>query len=300
MNEPPSDVTPCVDAVIPVYGERPEALDATLSACLQQTIPFHRIIVVDDGSPEPVTLPEAAPASGNVMLLRLEQNGGISIARNFGIAHSTAPFLACVNTEVLPEQDWLAVCLDGLLKLPSAGGCFTRLVSATPRRLLTRWRMRFLEERFADKSGAARFAPGHAVLFRREALNAVGGYDPKYRLHYEDSDICFRMRAKHWETLYIAQSRCVSIQADSLRQLTGKILREMGWQPPHQGPLHRLYYNHSRWTLVRMGRNLVKGRLSFLPIDVAIWAYGLWAATSQTLRFRSSAKSRAPDHSADP
>jgi GT2 family glycosyltransferase len=93
-------------------------------ACLKQTIPFNRIIVVDDGSPQPVTLPEAAQASGNVMLLRLEQNGGISVARNFGMAHSTAPFLACINTEVLPEEDWLAVCLDGLRKLPTAGaGC---------------------------------------------------------------------------------------------------------------------------------------------------------------------------------
>src|SRR5262249_42315618 len=39
-----------VDVVIPVYGERAEALDATLRACVQQIQPIEKIVVVDDGS----------------------------------------------------------------------------------------------------------------------------------------------------------------------------------------------------------------------------------------------------------
>ncbi len=48
------------DIVIPVQGERPEALAATLSACLNQTYPISRIFVVDDGSPKPINLPHWA------------------------------------------------------------------------------------------------------------------------------------------------------------------------------------------------------------------------------------------------
>jgi hypothetical protein len=109
---------------------------------------------------------------------------------------------------------------------PAVGACYTRLVSATPDRILTRWRMRFLEAKFAEQSGLSEFAPGHAVLFRKEALDAVGGYDVRYRLHHEDSDICQRMRKSGWETHYVAGSRCVSVQKDTLKQLAAKELRE--------------------------------------------------------------------------
>src|SRR2546427_10713313 len=65
-----------VDVIIPVYGERSEALAATLSGCLRQTYPISRIYVVDDGSPSPVALPPPAEATGRVHTLRLAENQG--------------------------------------------------------------------------------------------------------------------------------------------------------------------------------------------------------------------------------
>jgi GT2 family glycosyltransferase len=279
-----SNIQPAVDVVIPVYGERSEALSATLSACSEQTYSIRRIIVVDDGSPQPVSKPHWEHASVPLSVLRLPENLGISGARNAGIAQSTVPLIACINTEVLPDPDWLASCSDYLLARPSAGACYTRLVSATPQRLLTRWRMRFLETKFGEVSGPSEFAPGHAVLFRREALEAVGGYDVHYRLHHEDSDICQRMWKAGWETHYVAQSRCVSIQRDTLRQLAAKELRESYWYSPAESSLLRLYLHLSKWTAIRASRNLVTGRIYFLPVDVAIWATALWTATARTLR----------------
>ena len=276
---------PDVDVVIPVYGERSEALAATLSACAKQTYPIDQIIVVDDGSREPVSLPDWARRSSQISLLRLDENQGISGARNAGITRTRAPFVACINTEVLPDPDWLASCRNCLLSYAEAGACYTRLVSATPGRVLTRWRMRFLETKFGEQSGLAKFAPGHAVVFRREALEAVGGYDVRHRLHHEDSDIGQRMRKMGWETRYLAESRCVSIQKDTLKQLAAKELRESYWYSPTESSLLRLYFHLSKWTLIRAGRNLVKGRLYFLPVDATIWAYALWIATLRTLRF---------------
>jgi mycofactocin glycosyltransferase len=273
-----------VDLVIPVYGELAEALSTTLSACANQSHPIARIFVVDDGSPEPVALPAFDENSSQINLLRLPENLGISAARNAAIAVSKAPLLACVNTEVLPDRDWLTSCVDYLLSHPSAGACYTRLVSSTPHRLLTRWRMRFLETKFGEQSGPSEFAPGHAVLFRKQALDAIGGYDVRHRLHHEDSDICQRMWKSGWETHYVSQSRCVSIQKDGLRQLAGKELRESYWYSPEESSLLHLYFHLSKRTIIRASRNLAKGRLDFLPVDIAIWASALWIATRRTLR----------------
>ncbi len=209
-----------IDVVIPVYGERPDALSATLSACLKQTHPISRIFVVDDGSPRPVSLPGWAQSSGQIYLLRLNQNGGISAARNAGLANSNTPLVACVNTEVLPDPDWLETCVDYLFDRASVGAVYTRLVPLQPNRLFSQWRMRFLEAKF-----------------------------------------------------------------DSLKQLALKELRESYWYSPAQSSLIRLYLHLSKWTLIRAGRNLVKGRWGFLPLDAAIWACALWTATIRTLRY---------------
>jgi GT2 family glycosyltransferase len=285
MNGNMDPTLPAVDVVIPVYGERSEALAATLSACVKQTYPVNRILVVDDGSPEPVFLPDWAQSSAQIRLIRLSQNVGISGARNAGIALSDASLLACINTEVLPEPGWLAACVNNLLGHPAVGACYTRIVPATPHRLLTRWRMRFLEMSFGEQSGHSEFAPGHAVLFRKEALDAVSGYDVRLRLHHEDSDICQRMRKSGWETYYVTGSRCISIQKDTLKLLAAKELRESYWYSPAESSLIRLYLHLSKWTFIRASRNFVKGRIYFLPVDVAIWASALWTATFRTLRF---------------
>jgi GT2 family glycosyltransferase len=293
MADQRSNTQPVVDVVIPVYGERSEALAATLSACVKQTYPVARIFVVDDGSPVPVSLPDWAQSSTQIFLFRLPENLGISGARNAAIARSRAPLLACINTEVLPDPNWLASCADYLLEHPGVGACYTRLVSATPGRILSRWRMRFLEAKFGDQSGLSEFAPGHAVLFRKEALDAVGGYDVRLRLHHEDSDICLRMRKSGWETHYVAESRCVSIQKDTLKQLAAKELRESYWYSPAESSLLHLYVHLSKWTIIRATRNLLKGRIYFLPVDASIWASALWTASVRTLRFwRSSRESK--------
>jgi GT2 family glycosyltransferase len=274
-----------VDIVIAVYRERPEALEATLSACLKQTYPISKIFVVDDGSPDPINLPHWAQSMAQICLLRLPQNLGISAARNTAIASSTAPLLACINTQIVPDPEWLATCKNYLSDHPCVGACYARLVPHRPNRILTRWRMRFLETRFGEQSGASPFAPGHAVLFRKEALNLVGGYDARYRRHHEDSDICQRMRTSGWETHYVAESRCISIQEDTLQQLASKELRESYWYSPAESSLIHLYLHLSKWTCIRAGRNLLKGRFYFIPVDAAIWALALWTATIRTLRF---------------
>ena len=279
-----SDGAPSVDIVIPVYGERSEALSATLSACAHQTYPVGKIFVVDDGSPEPVSLPVGPQSSLSISLLRLPQNQGISAARNAAIALSHATFLACINTEVLPAPDWLDTCQKYLLSQPRVGACYTRTVPRNPDPLLTRWRMRFQEPAYPEQSGPVPFAHGHAVLFRKEALDAVGGYDVRFRRHHEDSDISQRMKAAGWESHYVAGSRCISIQQDSLQSLAIKQLRDSGWYSPQESSLFRLYLHLSKWTLIRAARNLLKDRLYFLPVDVAIWARALWLATSLTFR----------------
>lgn len=286
-----------VDVIVPVYRENPDGLKATLSACLSQTYPVSQIYVVDDGSPVLVVIPEDIASRGKVRLIRLAENRGISAARNVALAFSRAPYVACVNSEVLPAREWLEICLPYLERHPKIGACFTRIVPQRPQHLLSRWRMRFQELKFSDASGPAEFAPGHAVLFRKQAIDCVGGYTERLRRINEDSDICARMWKTGWETHFIVQSQCVSIQQDTLASLSNKQLLRSDWSSPDDYSVVRVFLDQTRWMLVRAGRNIAKMRLVFLPVDVAIWAGALATAI---VRARDHRRKKVRPLSSDP
>lgn len=284
-----------VEIVIPVFNERPEALEATLDACLAQTHPVSRVFVIDDGSPTPAVIPPRIGATGMVELIRLPQNQRNAAARNAGVAKCTAGFVACVNCEVLPTPDWLTTCVSYLSQHREVGVCFTRVVPEHPELLLSRWRMRFQETKFGPATGSAHFAPGHAVLFRREAVEKVGGYNVRLGNVSEDSDICERIRAAGWDTHFIAESHCVSIQDNSVTEFAKKELSRNGWDSSKDYSLGRLILDRSRWMAFRMGRNLVKGRLLFLPVDLAVWAVAIKIAVVKTLAARHQSVVRPLD-----
>ncbi len=272
-----------IDVIIPVYGERSEALAETLHGCLNQTYPVSGVYVIDDGSPSPITLSPTPEASGRVHILRLAENQGISAARNVGLARSSAPLVWCLNCEIVPAADWLETCVNYLSAQPKVGACCTRLVPQAPSRLLTRWRMRFAESWYEGATRPVTWAPGHSVLMRREAIEMVGGYNPSFRWRDEDSDLGVRLGNAGWETHYIDKSYCLSVQNDTLQSLSTKLLRNSNWRSAQDYSLASVFANQSKWFLVRLARNIAKGRLLFVPIDVALWIGALEVATIRTL-----------------
>ena len=272
---------------MPVYNERPEAIEATLDACLRQTYPISHIFVIDDASGVPAAIPKSIEAAGKVSLTRLPQNEKNAAARNAGLAKCSSPLVACINCEVFPAEDWLATCVSYLLERPEVGVCYTRTVPDHPKRLLSRWRMRFQENRFGPATGSAHFATGHAVLFRREAIEKVGAYNIHLGNVCEDSDICERIRAAGWDTHFIADSLCVSIQNNTVIEFAKKELSRNAWESPKDYPLSRFIIQRSKMLFIRMGRNLVKGRILFLPVDVAVWAVTIRLAISRTFAARN-------------
>jgi FkbM family methyltransferase len=291
---------PKVDVVIPVYNERGNALDLTVQAWLKQDPPVSEIYVIDDGSQVPVTLSAAIKSHGNVRLIHLVENVGKSGARNAGIALSKAPLIVNANCDVLPAPDWTATCARYLAAHPNVGACYTRIVPQFPKRLFSRWRMRFQEGRYGEAAIEVPFAPGHAVLMRREAVEAVNGYDVRYRRDEEDWDICRRMQLKGWASHYIPESRTVSIQNDCVEVLANTSLYRDGWHGPENGGFLYVLWRQTKWLGIRSGRNAVKGRFYFWPADLAVWAGSLRIAARKLWAARKLRTQPAPVLSSSP
>ncbi|GAA1075893.1 hypothetical protein GCM10009642_09610 [Nocardiopsis metallicus] len=94
-----------VSVVIPAHGHQ-DKLDLVLASLAAQSYPAHlmEVIVVDDGSPEPLTLPEVRP--GNTRLLTSAPGGwGSAHAVNTGVAASSGQVILRLDADMLVYRE---------------------------------------------------------------------------------------------------------------------------------------------------------------------------------------------------
>lgn len=98
---------PAISVIVPVY--KVEAfLPACVASILGQTFADFELILVDDGSPDGCgALCDAYTGQDARVRVIHRQNGGLSAARNSGIAAATGEFLAFVDADDLVAPDYL-------------------------------------------------------------------------------------------------------------------------------------------------------------------------------------------------
>lgn len=262
-----------IDAIICCYNEDPEKINQTLRGCLEQSIPFKNIFLIDDGSKEKPIHKNQLLNDPSVRVIQLLENKGISAARNIGINISKADYVACINIEVIINSKWNEDCLKFLEKNKSIGCVFGRM-SPHSKSIYTKWRMRFHELNFNKTAGIVPFAVGHAVFFRKNLLDSVRGYNESLRLVMEDSDICERIKKIGFDTYYLPQAECVSMQEDTLQSLSKKHIVRCTYGTIDAISKNKFLATTTKDLFHRMSRNIIKGRINFLPIDVLIYLYG--------------------------
>lgn len=107
---PPLDMRahPPVSVVIPYYQTHHAELARTLAALECQTYPrdMLEVIIVDDGSDPPLTLPDSTPL--NIRVVRQKRNGfGTARARNAGSHAAAHDILLFLDSDMLVEVDWV-------------------------------------------------------------------------------------------------------------------------------------------------------------------------------------------------
>ena len=183
--------------LIPVWRDQ-AGLDRTLEALGREPFPFD-VVVVDDGSPEPVACPARAGEHA-VALERLPRNRGIEHALNAGlrlILRRGHRFVARLDCGDLPMPGRLARQAAFLDRHPDVGivGTWARCVDDEGAHLFT---LRLPAEDAAIRR-RQRYAPGllhPTVMIRASALRKAGLYSDRYRTA-EDYDLFVRMGRTH-------------------------------------------------------------------------------------------------------
>jgi GT2 family glycosyltransferase/sugar lactone lactonase YvrE len=194
---------PRVSVVVCAYNA-----ESTLEDCLgsleRLSYPDYEIIVVNDGSRDRTS--QLAHAHAHVRVIDLP-NGGLSAARNAGLAEATGEIVAYTDADVRTDIDWLTFLVQPFLTsdVVAAGGpnvvppddppmaqCIARAPGG-PTHVL-------IDDRIAEH------VPGCNMAFRRDKLLAIGGFNPVYLRAGDDVDVCWRLQAQGWRIGFAASA----------------------------------------------------------------------------------------------
>lgn len=195
--------SPRVSVVIVAFNPGPH-LQRALDALAVQTVQDVEIIVWDnastDGAVDAVRLPPRA------RLVRSAENLGFAAGNNRAAALSAAPYLALLNPDAFPEPDWLERLLAAAARTGAAAVASLQLMDEAPDRLDgagdvlsicgVGWRGGYARPRarYALAEAETFGACGAAVLYRRDAFDRAGGFEPRFFCYFEDVDLSFRLR----------------------------------------------------------------------------------------------------------
>jgi GT2 family glycosyltransferase len=210
-------------AVIPHWNRR-ELLDTLLGSIGNQTLPFHEVIVVDNGSTDDSV--KFAEEHG-ARVIRLGRNFGFAAAVNRGIEAARSEWIAILNNDVTLDAAWLETLLetadregadfatgkilragetsfsdqtafphrtrviDGAFDEVSRGACACRCGAGKPDS--TTW----------NQPRRIRIAPMTAALFRRSLFSEIGPLDERFVSYMEDTDFGLRCALAGRDGVYV-------------------------------------------------------------------------------------------------
>jgi O-antigen biosynthesis protein len=168
---------------------------ATLGECLEGVAaldyPNYEVVVVSDGSTDDSV--SIAASFDGVRVIETEQCG-LSAARNTAMDAASAEIVAFIDDDAIPDPGWLThlaasfasssnVAAGGPNVPPPGSSWIAQCVANAPggpTHVL-------LGDREAEH------IPGCNMAVRKDALQALGGFDPQFRAAGDDVDACWRL-----------------------------------------------------------------------------------------------------------
>lgn len=201
---------PSFSVVVPTYG-RPQQLAACLEALANQDYPVHRfeVIVVDDGSPEPLDTVTARFRQRMTLRLIRQDNSGPAAARNEGASRARGDYIAFTDDDCAPAPTWLSELSRAFADYPDAciGGKTLNALEDNPYSAASQLLIDYLYELYHQSGAAGGFFASNNLTLPARDFFLIGGFDTRFPLAAaEDRELCDRLIARGKSMVYSGRS----------------------------------------------------------------------------------------------
>jgi O-antigen biosynthesis protein len=221
--------TPLVSVVMVTYGGGETALRA-VDALVENTDARYELIVIDNASSDG-TADRLKAAVQGATIVENTANLGFAHGCNQGAALAKGTYLCFLNPDAFVQRGWLPPLLERF-ELDSSVGAAAPLFLHEDGRVQEAGSAvdsegaalsigdgddpQSFEHRFRR---AVDYGSAACLLVRADLFAAVDGFDPVYSpAYYEDVDLCFKLRAKGFLTVFEPRSRVVHLRGGGSRQ----------------------------------------------------------------------------------
>ncbi len=213
----PEPLSVPVASIVIVAHNSVHDLPACLQALAGEKEPPHEVIVVDNASADGSAV-YVAQAYPQVRLVRSAANLGYGGGANLGAAAAQGDYLIFLNADITAGPGWLRPLLDPLAADPDLAMTTPKILLAeTPDRINTCGNevhltgltlCRGMGERASAFSAGEEVAAvsGAAFAIRKSVFDALGGFDPRFFLYVEDTDLSLRARLAGFRIRYVPES----------------------------------------------------------------------------------------------
>jgi len=227
---------PRVSVIIPTFN-RGYCLEESIRSVLDQSFTDFELIVVDDGSTDNTS--ELVGQFPAVKLIRLEENRGVSFARNRGMVEAQGDCIAFLDSDDLWEKDKLASQVKWIER--GFHAVYTDEIW-----IRNRVRVNPMNKHRKYSGDIFRYClplcivSPSSVLLRAKMLSEVGGFDESMQV-CEDYDLWLRI-AKRYPFYFIAE----------------KLIVKRGG---HEDQLSHKYWGMDRWRVYALEKLLKENKL---------------------------------------
>ncbi len=194
-------------SVVVCTFNRAKWLPHCLNSLLAQEPRPDEIIVVDgpstDGTRE---LLEEMEEEGEIILVRQVRLDGISSARNLGLGTASGDIVCFIDDDAIAQPGWLKAILEGYVdeKVGGVGGPVYHMDGrlSMGRNAVSTEGLWFDESRNECIEGLYPVMVGCNMSFRRRPLSAVGGFDPYFKYHQDETDACLSILHQGFHIAY--------------------------------------------------------------------------------------------------
>jgi GT2 family glycosyltransferase len=176
--------------------------------------PDYEVVVVNDGSRDTT---EEIAREYDVRLISTK-GVGLSAARNLGMEAARGEIVAYIDDDAYPDPHWLTylaaafqrtahAAIGGPNIAPPGDGFIAEAVARAPGGPI----------HVLLSDTVAEHIPGCNMAFRRSCLQAVGGFDPQFRVAGDDVDVCWRLQQQGWTLGYNPAAMVWHHRRNSLR-----------------------------------------------------------------------------------